>query len=149
MFDPLNATLLEYTNNISDTLRGGGEMGDVEVFGPIQGSFLCRLSKELALNASHGTEVIHNYFTFTCRFRAVGNIECRLHISPKTRSVYSQVTVAAVTAGDVLTSRPGGEHLTTFTVTGEDSYFLMQTGEKGEIQINTSQYNPDFDINHF
>ena len=53
-------------------------MGDVEVFGPIQGTFLCRLSKELALNASHGTEVIHNYFTFTFRVRAVGNSEAKV-----------------------------------------------------------------------
>ena len=32
-------------------------MGDVEVFGPIQRTFLYRLSKELALAASQGTEV--------------------------------------------------------------------------------------------
>ena len=50
--------------------------------------------------------------------------------------VYSQVTVAAVRAGDVLTDRPGGEHITKFTATGEDRYFLMQTGDKGEMQTN-------------
>ena len=50
-------------------------------------------------------------------------------------SIYSQVTVAAVRAGDVLSGRPGVEHVTKFTVTGKDRYFLMQTGEKGEIRI--------------
>ena len=47
------------------------------------------------------------------------------------------MTVAAVRAGDVLTGQPGGELVTKFTATGEDRYFLMQTGEKGERQIQT------------
>ena len=51
-------------------------------------------------------------------------------------SVNSQVTVAVVRTGDVLTDRPGGELVTKFTATGEDRYFLMQTGDKGEIQTN-------------
>ena len=38
----------------------------------------------------------------------------------------------------MLTGRPGGEHVTKFTVSGEDRYFLMQTGEKSEIQIKTN-----------
>ena len=49
-------------------------MGDVEVFGPIQGTFLCRLSKELALTASQGTEVIHTDFSYTFMFRAVNTV---------------------------------------------------------------------------
>ena len=43
--------------------------------------------------------------------------------------------MAAVRVGDVLTDRPGGEQVIKFTVTGEDKYFLMQTGEKGNIHM--------------
>ena len=62
-------------------------MGDVEVFGPIQGTFLCCLSKELALTASQGTEVIHKFFAFTFIFRTVGNSECRV-LFFSTRTIY-------------------------------------------------------------
>ena len=52
------------------------------MFGPIQGTFLCRLSKELMLTASQGAKVTHRYFLL----RVVGSSEYKVLTSRPGRS---------------------------------------------------------------